>query len=57
MKTIDDLKVLIEKTRKELDALIITEEVEKYLEKSRELDKLIEEYLDLEKEQYVLEIQ
>ena len=38
----------IEETRKELDALILTEELENYYEKSKELDELIEEYLDIE---------
>lgn len=50
MRTMEELKVLIEKTRKELDTLILTEKVENYYEKSKELDKLIEEYLDIEEE-------
>lgn len=48
MRKIEDIKSLIEKTRDELDALILTEELESYYEKSKELDKLIEEYLDVE---------
>ncbi len=48
MRKIEEIKTLIEETRKELDSLVSTEELKKYYEKSKELDKLIEEYLDLE---------
>lgn len=48
MRNMNEVKSLIEKTREELDALILTEEHEAYYEKSKELDKLIEEYLDVE---------
>jgi len=48
MRKIEEIKALIEKTREELDTLILTEELENYYEKSKELDKLIEEYLDVE---------
>lgn len=48
MRKIEEIQDLIEKKREELDALISTDELEKYYEKSKELDKLIEEYLDVE---------
>ncbi len=48
MRNIDEIKASIENTREELDALILTEKFEVYYEKSKELDKLIEEYLDVE---------
>lgn len=48
MRQMKELQVLIEKTREELDALILTEKHENYYEKSKELDKLIEEYLEVE---------
>ena len=48
MRVIKEVQALIEKTRKELDTLIITDEFERYYEKSKELDKLIEEYLEVE---------
>lgn len=48
MRKIEELKSLIENTRKELDDLILTEKLETYYEKSKELDKLIEEYLEVE---------
>lgn len=48
MRKIEEIKTLIERTREELDALILTEKLENYYEKSVELDKLIEEYLDVE---------
>lgn len=51
MRTVEELKVLIEEARKELDTLILTEKEEIYYEKSKALDKLIEEYLELEEEQ------
>lgn len=50
MRTIEEIKSLIEEKRKELDALVLTEELESYYKKSTELDKLIEEYLDLVEE-------
>lgn len=50
ISNIEELKALIEETREELDALILTEKVENYYEKSKELDKLIEKYLDLAEE-------
>lgn len=48
MRSIEELKILIEEARKELDALILTEKLDVYYEKSKELDKLIEEYLELD---------
>ena len=48
MRKINEIKSLIEKKREELDALILTDKFETYYEKSKELDKLIEEYLDVE---------
>jgi len=48
MRNMNEVKSLIEKTREELDALILTEKHETYYEKSKELDKLIEEYLEVE---------
>ena len=46
MNKVNDLKTKIEKTRDELNELILTENFEVYYAKSVELDKLIEEYLD-----------
>ena len=48
MRTIEELKILIEEARKELDTLVLTEKLDVYYEKSKELDKLIEEYLELD---------
>ena len=48
MRSIEELKILIEEARKELDALVLTEKLDVYYEKSKELDKLIEEYLELD---------
>lgn len=48
MRKIEEIQELIERKREELDALISTNELEKYYEKSKELDKLIEEFLDVE---------
>lgn len=48
MRSIKELKILIEEARKELDALVLTEKLDVYYEKSKELDKLIEEYLELD---------
>lgn len=52
MRKIEEIKTLIERTREELDDLILTENLENYYEKSKELDKLIEEYLDVEEIEY-----
>ena len=46
MNKVNYLKTKIEKTRDELNELILTENFEVYYAKSVELDKLIEEYLD-----------
>lgn len=48
MRKIREVQALIEKTREELDDLILTDKIENYYEKSKELDKLIEEYLEVE---------
>ena len=48
MRKIEEMQDLIEKTREELDALILTDKIENYYEKSKELDSLIEEYLEVE---------
>ena len=48
MRSIKELKILIEEARNELDALVLTEKLDVYYEKSKELDKLIEEYLELD---------
>lgn len=48
MRNIEEVRTLIEKTREELNALITTEKLEEYYEKSKELDLLIEEYIDLD---------
>ena len=47
MRKISEVQELIEKTRDELDELILTDKFETYYEKSKELDGLIEEYLDV----------
>ena len=41
-----ELKNAIEKTRGELDELYLKEKFEKYYKKSKELDKLIEAYIE-----------
>lgn len=43
----EELKQAIEAMRKELDAYIEMGEFEKIYEKSKQLDKLIEEYMDI----------
>lgn len=48
MRKIEEIQDLIEKKREELDALISMDKLEQYYEKSKELDKLIEEFLDVE---------
>lgn len=47
MNKMNNLKARIEKTRNELNELILTDKFEVYYEKSVELDKLIEEYIDM----------
>lgn len=47
MNKMNNLKARIEKTRNELNELILTDKFEVYYEKSIELDKLIEEYIDM----------
>lgn len=49
MRKIEEMQDLIERTREELDELILTDRIENYYEKSKELDCLIEEYLEVEK--------
>ena len=46
MNKIEELKLAIEKMRKELDASLEAGELELAYEKSKHLDKLIEQYLD-----------
>lgn len=46
MKAIDEIKVLIEETREELNKLVVVEKFEEYYAMSQKLDALIEEYLD-----------
>ena len=46
MISIDEMKIVIEETREELNRLVVTEEFEKYYTVSQKLDSLIEEYLD-----------
>lgn len=48
MRTMHEIKNLIEETREELNTLVLTESFEKYYEKSKQLDALIEEYLDMQ---------
>lgn len=45
MNEIEKLKCLIEDARKELDDSILKDSFEVYYEKSKKLDKLIEEYI------------
>ena len=49
MSRLETLKVEIEERRKELNNLFTEGNYEKYSEKSKEIDKLIEEYIDLKK--------
>lgn len=46
MRAIDELKKVIEETREELNALILTGEFEEYYAVSQKLDALIEQYLE-----------
>lgn len=46
MISIDEMKMVIEETREELNKLVVTEDFEKYYIVSQKLDALIEEYLD-----------
>ena len=46
MISMDEMKMVIEETREELNRLVVTEEFEKYYTVSQKLDSLIEEYLD-----------
>lgn len=46
MISIDEMKMVIEETREELNKLVVTEEFEKCYTVSQKLDSLIEEYLD-----------
>ena len=48
MRNIEEVKTLIEKNREELNVLVGTEQFDKCYEKSKELDELIEEYIDLD---------
>lgn len=48
MMDINQLRDSIENTREELDALFLNEDFKVYYEKSKELDRLIEMYLDME---------
>lgn len=47
MHELEQLKHVIEEVRKELDASIFSDSFEIYYEKSRRLDKLIEQYFEL----------
>ena len=46
---IEELKLRIEKMREELDACIERGDYSQVYEKSKELDKLIEKYMDMSK--------
>ena len=46
MRAIDELKRLIEDTREELNALVLTGNFEEYYVVSQKLDALIEKYLE-----------
>lgn len=46
MDEMERLKYTIEQARKELDDAIFVENFESYYEKSRQLDELIEEYIE-----------
>ena len=46
MISIDEMKMVIEETREELNKLIVTKDFEKYYTVSKKLDALIEEYID-----------
>lgn len=49
MSRLETLKLEIEEKRIELNEFFAEGDYEKYLEKSKEIDKLIEEYIDLDK--------
>lgn len=49
MSRLEALKLEIEKNRMELNALFEEGNYQKYSEKSKQIDKLIEEYIDLDK--------
>ena len=48
MRNVAEIQTLIENTREELDSLIVKEDFETYYEKSKKMDSLIEEYLEVE---------
>ncbi len=49
MSRLEALKLEIEEKRIELNELFETGNYQKYSEKSKQIDKLIEEYIDLDK--------
>lgn len=49
MSRLETLKIEIEEKRIELNEFFVEGNYEKYSAKSRELDQLIEEYIDLDK--------
>ena len=46
MNAIDEMKKVIEETRKELNQLVLTENFEKYYAVSQKMDALIEDYIE-----------
>ena len=46
MNAIDEMKKVIEETRKELNHLVLTENFEKYYAVSQKMDALIEDYIE-----------
>lgn len=46
MGTIDEMKTAIEKTREELNQLVLTEKYEEYYAVSQKMDALIEAYIE-----------
>ncbi len=49
MSRLETIKIEIEEKRKELNKLFAEGDYEKYSQKSKEVDKLIEEYIELDK--------
>ena len=57
MERHEELKIKIEEVRDELNKLYESGDVIKYADKSAELDKLIEEFIDLEDELGLLDLE
>lgn len=55
-KRIEDLRNTMDELRKEIDQAFIEKNYEAYTEKSKMMDKYLEEYIELEKELGLVEV-